>query len=83
MIVERISEFVTEGYVISLTTYADKTNITYNIKIEYNNMISIRESASIRDESKAKIIYRKLKEYIKKYGIPSNIEFDAFISSRL
>lgn len=83
MIVERTSEFVSEGYVISLTTYADKTNITYNIKIEYNNIISIRESASIKDESKAKLIYEKLKEYIKHHGIPTNVEFDTFISSRL
>ena len=84
MIVECTGEIVSENCILSLAKHVDKeSNASYKIEIEYNNMVTLRKSKSIEDESKAKLIYEKLKDYIKRYGIPSEIEFDTFISSRL
>lgn len=84
MVVECTGEFVSKDCVLSLAKHKDKdSNISYSIEIEYNSMVTVRKSKSIKDESIAKIIYKKLKEYIKQHGIPSNVEFDTFISSRL
>lgn len=84
MVVECTGEIISKECVLSLAKHKDKdSNISYSIEIEYNGMVTIRKSKSIKDESTAKIIYKKLKEYIKKYGIPSNVEFDTFIRSRL